>query len=127
MTILRDASIRENGIEPALLPSDLFEEAIQVAEIRHIPLHAGCIVSDLLHRRSQFGVAAACNEDIGAFINKPFCSSQPNAAIAASDQCNFPVKLAHRTLLASAVSHSADRRIRHSIFASSSCATASAS
>ena len=33
--------IRENDIELALLPSDLFEESIQVAEIRHVSPYAG--------------------------------------------------------------------------------------
>src|SRR5579863_262407 len=82
MGILCNARIRENDIELAHLPSNLFEEAVQVAEIRHIPLHAGRIVSDLLHRRSQFGVAAARNEDVGTLAHKPFCSSQSNTTIA---------------------------------------------
>ena len=36
MAILCNARIRENDIEFALVASNLFEEAIQVAEIRHI-------------------------------------------------------------------------------------------
>src|SRR5579863_7670301 len=101
MGILCNAGIRENDIELALLTPDLFEEPIQVAQIRHIPLDAGRIASDLLDGRSQFGVTAARNEDVGAFIDKPFCSSQSNTASAATDKRNFPIQLAHRTLLAS--------------------------
>jgi hypothetical protein len=57
-------------------------------------------VSDLIYRRGQFGVAATRNEDVGAFIHEPFCGSQSNAAIAASDQRNFSVKFTYRALLA---------------------------
>ena len=39
MSILCNARIRENDIEPAFLPCDLFEETIQVAEIPPSALH----------------------------------------------------------------------------------------
>src|SRR5262245_21821169 len=47
---LRDAGIGEDDVEPALLPLDLCEEAIEVAEVRHVSLDAGHIASDLLNR-----------------------------------------------------------------------------
>jgi hypothetical protein len=36
------------GISLAFLPLDLREEAIQIAEVRHVSLYAGHISSDLL-------------------------------------------------------------------------------
>jgi hypothetical protein len=50
--ILRSTGIREHNIELALLPLDLCEEAIKIAKVRHVSLHAGDISSDLLYRRS---------------------------------------------------------------------------
>jgi uncharacterized membrane protein len=43
-----------------------------------------------LHRLSQFGVAASRYEDVGAFVDKPFCSSQSNTAIATVISAIFP-------------------------------------
>ncbi len=51
-SILRNAGIREHDIELALLPLDLCEEAIKIAEIRDVSLDTGRIVSDLLYSRS---------------------------------------------------------------------------
>jgi enoyl-CoA hydratase/carnithine racemase len=59
-------------LNPQPLTAAIAQQWGVVAEIRHIPLHAGHIVSDFRHRRSQFVFAAARNEDVGALIDKPF-------------------------------------------------------
>ena len=51
-SILRNAGVREHDIELGLLPLDLREEAIEVAEICNVSLDTGHIVSDLLYSRS---------------------------------------------------------------------------
>ena len=50
--------------ELALLPLNLCEEAIKIAEVRHVSLYAGYISSDLLYRRSQLRIPAPRYEDV---------------------------------------------------------------
>src|SRR5215470_13626045 len=57
--VSRKSRVREHNIEPALLSFDLSEQTIKVAKVRHVPLHAGYISSDLFYRSSQFRLAAA--------------------------------------------------------------------
>src|SRR5262245_28942580 len=96
---LRDAGIREHDIELALLPLDLGEEAIEVAEVTHVSLDAGHIASDLLDRRRRLGLTAPGDEDVGAFLHELLRRGQANAAIATRNECDFSFKLAHVVLL----------------------------
>ena len=92
---LSNTSIREHDIELALLPLDLSEETIKIAEVRHVSLDAGHISSDLLDRRSQLWVTAPRDEDVRAFVHKLLRGRQANAATAASNDCDFSLKLTH--------------------------------
>src|SRR6266403_2520541 len=95
----RDAGIGEDNVEPALLPLDLCEEAIEVAEVRHVSLDAGHIASDLLDRRRRLRLAAPGDEDVGAFLHEPLRRRETDAAVATRDECDFSFKLAHVFLL----------------------------
>jgi hypothetical protein len=86
---LRPAGIREHDIELALLPPDLCEDAIEIAEVRHVALDAGDIASDLLYRRRQLRIAAPRDEDVRAFVHELLRRRQADAAIAASDERDF--------------------------------------
>lgn len=55
---LRNSGIREHNIELSLLPLDLSEEAIKIAKVRHVSLHAGYISSDHLYYGSQLRLTA---------------------------------------------------------------------
>src|SRR5262245_59913490 len=96
---LRNTGIREHDIELALLPLDLSEETIKIAEVRHVSLDAGYISSDLLDRRSQLRMTAPRGEDVRAFAHKLLRGRQANATTAASNDCDFSLKLTHVFLL----------------------------
>src|SRR5882672_7850289 len=92
---LRPTGIREDNVEPALLPLDLREEAIEIYKARHVSLYAGHIYSDLLDRRSQLPFTAARDEDVRAFVHTLLRRRQANAAIATSNEGNFAFKFVH--------------------------------
>src|SRR5262245_19949854 len=96
---LRNTGIREHDIELALPPPDLRQETIKIAEVRHVSLDAGHISSDLLARRSQLRMTAPRDEDVRAFAHKLLRGRQTNAATAASNDCDFSLKLTHVFLL----------------------------
>src|SRR5262245_53060062 len=96
---LRNSGVCEHDIELALLPLDLSEETIKIAEVRHVSLDAGHISSDLLDRRSQLRLTAPRDEDVRAFMHKLLRGRQANAAAAASNNCDFSLKLTHVFLL----------------------------
>src|SRR5262245_10451688 len=96
---LRNTGIREHDIELALLPLDLSEETIKIAEVRHVSLYAGHISADLLDRRRQLRMTAPRDEDVRAFVHKLLRSRKANAAAAARNDCDFSLKLAHVFLL----------------------------
>jgi hypothetical protein len=91
----RTTGIREHDIEPAFLPLDLGEEPIEIAEVQRVPLYAGNISSDLLHRRGQLPITASRHEDVGAFVDELLRRRQADAAIAAGDESDFSFKLGH--------------------------------
>src|SRR5262245_45156526 len=93
--ILRNHGIREHDIEPALLPLDLREEAIQIAQVRHVSLDAGHIAADLLYRPSQLRLTAPRDEDVGAFVHKLLRRGKANTAIATRNEGNFSFQLVH--------------------------------
>src|SRR5262249_32880424 len=94
----RDAGIGEDDVEPALLPLDLREEAIEAAEVRHVPLDAGPIASDLPDRRRRLGLTAPGDEDVGAFLHELLRRRETDAAVATRDESDFPFELAHVVL-----------------------------
>src|SRR6266404_3817955 len=92
---LRDSGIGEHNIELALLPLDLCEETIQIAKVRHVPLYASYISSNLLCRRSQLLLTTARYEDVRAFVHKLLRRGKANATIATSNECNSSFKFVH--------------------------------
>src|SRR5262245_18840408 len=96
---LRDAGVGEDDVEPALLALDLGEEAIEVAEVRHVSPDAGHISSDLLDRRRRLRLTAPGDEDVGAFLHELLRRRETDAAVATRDECDFSFKLAHVFLL----------------------------
>src|ERR1700720_4591450 len=97
---LRSTGIREHNVELAFLPLDLCEEAIKIAEVRHVSLYSGDIFRDFLYRRRQLCIAAPAYVDVRAFVHKLLSRRETDAAIAAGDQCNFSFK-SHIHLFAS--------------------------
>src|SRR5262245_65918353 len=95
----RNTGIREHDIELALLPLDLSEETIKIAEVRHVSLYVGHISSDLLDRRRQLRMTAPRDEDVRAFVHKMLGSRKANAAAATRNERDFSFKLAHVFLL----------------------------
>src|SRR5262249_8961474 len=75
------------------------EETIKIGEVRHVSLDAGHIASDLLDRHSQLRMTAPRDEDVRAFVHKLLRGGQANAATAASNNCDFSLKLTHVFLL----------------------------
>ena len=93
--IADDAGIRKHNIERALLLLDLSKEAFDVSDVRHVSLHAGDISSDFLDGGGQFRAAAPGDEDVGAFVDELLRDRKADAAIAARNERDFSVKLAH--------------------------------
>src|SRR5712691_5975856 len=108
--IRRNAGIREDNIERALLPLDLCEEAIEIAKARDVALYAGDIPSDPLYRRRQLRITAPRYEDVRAFVHKLLRRRKANAAIATSNECYFSFELAHVFLLNVVFSYLASMR-----------------
>src|SRR5262249_3208062 len=96
---LRNTGIREHDLELALLPLDLSEETIKIAEVRHVSLDAGHIASDLLDRRRRLGLTAPGDEDVGAFLHELLRRRETDAAVATRDECDLAFELAHVFLL----------------------------
>src|SRR5207245_10902121 len=94
----RRSAIREDDVELALLAPDLCEETIEIAEVRRVSLYAGHIYSDLLDRRSQLRITAPRDEDVRAFVHELLRRRQANAAVASSDERDFPFKLPYEFL-----------------------------
>src|SRR5712691_266301 len=94
-SILRDTGIGEDDIEPALLPLDLCEEAVEIAKVRHVAVYAGHVASDLLYCRLQLRITASRYEDGGALRDERLRGGQANAARATRDECGLSFQLAH--------------------------------
>jgi hypothetical protein len=77
----------------------LCEEAIKIAEVRHVSLYSGDIFPDFLYRRRQLCIAAPAYVDVRAFVHKLLRRRKADAAIAARNERDFSVKLAHVFLL----------------------------
>src|ERR1700687_5608403 len=97
------------GSTSALLPLDLCEEAIQIAQVRHVSLDACPISSDFRYRRRQLRVTAPRDEDVRAFVHKLLRRRQADAAIAARNEGNLSFQLTHVLLLMSGFA----QRLRH--------------
>lgn len=82
--------VGKDDIEPAPLFFDLFEQTIQIAELRHISLHARDIGPQLLYRLIQFRLPPAADKHVGALLHEAFRRREANAAVTARDRCNFP-------------------------------------
>src|SRR2546422_70600 len=95
-SILRYAGVGKHDIELAVLPLDLCEQAIEIAQIRYVSLHAGDISGDLFRRRGQFGLAPPRDEDVGAFGHELLRGGKADAAGATGNEGDFPVELAHQ-------------------------------
>jgi hypothetical protein len=82
-------------MELAFLLPDLPEEAIKIAQVRHVTPHAGHVSSDFLDRGIQLRLTPSGYEDVGAFVDKSLRCRKANAAIAPGDECDFSVELTH--------------------------------
>src|SRR3989442_1643662 len=91
----RNPGIDEHNIELAFLLPDLPEEAIEIAQVRHVSLYAGHVSSDFLDGGIQLRLTPSGYEDVGAFVDKLLRRRKANAAIAAGDECDFSVELTH--------------------------------
>src|SRR5260370_16664134 len=89
------AGIGKQNIELAFFPFDLCEKAIQIAKVGHVSGHRGYIFANFFYRCSQLRFTASVYEDVRAFIHKSLRRRQANAAIAASNQCDFFFEFTH--------------------------------
>jgi hypothetical protein len=80
-----DACFGKDNIELALLFLDLFEQPVQIAELRQIPLYSRHVGPNLFHRLIEFRLRTADDKDVGALLHEAFCRRQANAAVAARD------------------------------------------
>jgi hypothetical protein len=94
----RDTGVGEDDIEFPFFFPDLCEEAIEVFKIGYVALNGGDVGADFFDRRVKFGLGAAGDEDLGAFADEPFGGGATDAAIAACDEWDFAVELAHSSL-----------------------------
>ena len=69
------------------------EEAVQIAQVRHVALDAGDMAADCLDRRRQLRLPAPRDEDVRAFVHKLLRRRQADAAIATGHEGNFSFKL----------------------------------
>jgi len=81
------------------LKDSKLEEAIKIAEVRHVSLYSGHIFPDFLYRRRQLLVAPPRDVNRCAFVHKLLRRCETDAAGAARDQCNFSFKSHVRLLL----------------------------
>jgi hypothetical protein len=97
--VLRDSSVGEQDIDPALFLFDLCEELIEIVEVRHISLNGGNIFSDLFDRRIQFRLTTPSDKDVRTLIYKPLPCGKADAAVATGDKRNLSLKLTQAFLV----------------------------
>ena len=83
--------MRAHTIEPALLSLDVCEEALQIAQVRHVAVDAGDMAADCLDRR-QLRLPAPRDEDVRASVHNLLRRRQANAALATGNEghVSFP-------------------------------------
>jgi hypothetical protein len=69
------------------------EQPVEVCQVRDVARHAGDVLADLPDRLIEFRLAAAGDEDVGALGDVAPGRGQADAAVATSNQGNFPFKL----------------------------------
>ncbi len=87
------ASVGEQHVDVAALGLDTLVEGVELVEAGRVDLDAGG-VADLGHGSIQFGLAAAGDVDVGAFLGEAFGGRQADAGGAAGDDCDFAFKFA---------------------------------
>ena len=83
------------GDEDINVPFLLFHlpiQTIKIGQVGDVALYAGDVAPDFCDGLIQFFLAAAGNENIGAFRDKSFCRCKADAAGAAGDDGRFPFK-----------------------------------
>ena len=85
-----NTGIREHDVKPTPRPPDLRKKAIEIGEIRAVPLHPGHISPDFPHGRGQLWLPASRDEDVRAFVHEPFRGRQANAAVPPVMRAIFP-------------------------------------
>src|SRR5213594_571848 len=93
--VSRDAGIREQDVKPPLLPLDLGEQAVEIAEVRNIASDSGDVATDLLDRRRQLGVPPSSDEHVRALTGELLRRRQANSAIATGHERDLAVQLSH--------------------------------
>ena len=115
--ISRNADIRENDIELALVALDSREKPIKIGEVRYVTLNGCYVASDLLYCSSQLGLTSSADKNVRTFIDKLLCRRQANPAIAAGNERNFFFKLSYIFLLFKCLQYPANRSDRRNISA----------
>src|SRR5262249_44587688 len=108
--VLGNARVREENIEPALLVPDAREKAVEIAGVRHISLHAGCIVTNLLGGSGKFAFAAAGEVNVCALLGESARRGEADPSGAACYQCYLSIQFRH--LVTSSVVRAAVSRLR---------------
>src|SRR5258707_2285928 len=88
-----NAGVGENNIDSPLHLCDCLVETIKVGQFGNVSLNASNVAADCLYGLVEFLLASACNEDIGALVDKELCRSQPYPFGAAGDDSDLTFEL----------------------------------
>src|SRR5579871_275531 len=83
------AGVREQNIQPALLPLDLGVEAVKIFEVRNVALYARCTGTNRTYGFIKLSRAASGHVDGRPFLCEPLRGGQTDAATAAGHDCNL--------------------------------------
>ena len=83
------ASVGVQHVDAAHLRLDLGVGAIQIGQLGRVGLDADGAVADFGDCLVEFGLAAAGDEDAGAFGSEALCRGQADAGTGTGDQCDF--------------------------------------
>src|ERR1700732_5425210 len=64
-------------------------ESIEVRQFGDVPANTCNVAADRLHGLVEFLLAAACYEDVGAFIDEPLRRREANSRCSVGDVCHL--------------------------------------
>src|SRR2546426_655851 len=94
---LPQAGVRKQNIDVPELRFDFGVKAVQIFEMRHVPLDSNDILTNLGGRLIQFILAASGNDDLSALFDETLGCFQADAAVRTGNYRNLSSKSAHNT------------------------------
>jgi hypothetical protein len=93
--VSRDAGVREQDVKPPLLPLDLGEQAVEIAEVRNVASDSGDVATDLFDGLRQLAIPPSSDEHVRALTNELLRGRQANSAIPTGHERDLAVELSH--------------------------------